>query len=118
MTTTAALVDSAVIKALARSDGSLTAPQIASRFGVSTVAATHCLQRLAKQGIAQVTAETVAKPGRVSEIVLHYQVKPKRNMGLPSWLDPRQLPKAVASVRRHTLPMPGWGADEECEVMG
>ena len=116
MTTTAALVVRKVIKALARANGSLTSYQIASRFGVSTVAATHCLQRLAKQGIAQVTAETVARPGRVSEIVLHYQIKPRKSLGLPAWLDPRQLPTAVASVRRHTLPMPGWGADEECEV--
>lgn len=113
-----ALDDSRVIKALARADGSMTAADVAAHFDVSTVAATHCLQRLVKQGIAQVTAETISsRTGRVSEISLHYQVRPRQTMGLPGWLDPRRLPEAaVVSVRRHTQPMPGWGADEECEV--
>lgn len=107
-------IDEQVATALSRADGAMTATDIAAAFGLTSVGATHCLQRLVKAGRVTVTAETVVKPGRVSEIVLHYQTKPRKSMGLPAWLDPRRVPDAVAGVRRYMQPMT-WAGDEECE---
>lgn len=98
-------IDQRVMQILHSRDGAVTAADVAAALGVSRCAATRSLQRIASSGMAHVRSEIVVTPTRVSEIVLHYQIRPRRTFGLPEWLDPRRLPVAVASVRRHVLSM-------------